>query len=157
MELPKRIGRYEIIEVIGQGWMRVVYKARDPEFDRLVALKVWRLLEGAPAARERWFREMKRYGLLAHPNLVVPYDMGECDGMTYLATELLDGEALDSVIRAGTRLSLLQRIAIIQQISSGLQFVHDHDIVHRDVKPANIFLSKDGTAKLVELTPTLMN
>ncbi|HEY4932866.1 MAG TPA: serine/threonine-protein kinase [Terriglobales bacterium] len=154
MELPKKIGRYEIIKVIGQG-MRMVYKARDPEFDRLVMLNVWRFWEGKPAAHERWFREMKRYGLLTHPNLVVAYDVGECDGMTYLATELLDGEPLVKVIPAGTWLSLLQRIAIIQQISGGLQFVHDHDIVHRDVKPANIFLSKDGTAKLVELTPTL--
>ena len=96
---------------------------------------------------------MRRYASLTHPNLVVAYDVGECDGMTYLATELLDGEPLDKGIRAGTRLSLLQRIAIIQQISGGLQFVHDHDIVHLNVKPANIFLLKDGTARLVGLAP----
>jgi len=154
MVLPKKIGRYEIIEVLGQG-MRMVYKARDPEVDWLVALKVWRFAEGKPAARERWLQEVKRYGLLTHPNLLVAYDVGEWEGMTYLATELHDGEALDSVIRAGTRLTLLQRIALIQQIAGGLQFVHDNDILHRDVKPTNIFLTKDGTAKLLDLTSTL--
>ncbi len=155
MALPKRIGRYEIIDVIAYGGMGVVYKARDPVVDSLVALKVWQLLEGTPEARERWFREVRRYASLTHPNLVVAYDVGECDGMTYLAMELLDGEPLAKVIAAGTRLSLQQRIAIIRQLAGGLQFVHDHDIVHLLVKPANIFVSKDGTAKLIGLTPNL--
>jgi len=157
MTIPKKFGRYEIIEVIARGGMGVIYKARDPIVDRLVALKVWSAFEPVPEARDRWLRELKRYCVLNHAKIVTAYDIGELDGSTYEAMQLLDGESLDAVIKTNRPLTLLQQIDIISQISGALQFAHEHDIVHRDVKPANIILSQYGEAKLVGLAPPVLS
>lgn len=149
MTIPKNFGRYEIIEVLGWSAMGdAVYKARDPLLDRLVALKVWSALEPVPEARRRWFSEMKRSCSICHSHIVAVYEAGELDGSPYLAMELVEGESLDSVIRTGRPLTLLQRLGIISQIAGALQFAHDHGVLHQDVKPGNIILLQDGNAKL---------
>jgi serine/threonine-protein kinase len=95
--------------------------------------------------------KMKRQCSFRHANIVMVYEVGELEGSAYMAMEFLDGEPLDSVIRKGTPLSLLQRIDIVSQVSDALQFVHDHDVVHLEVRPGHVILSRDGKAKLVGL------
>ncbi len=153
MELPRNFRRYEIIDVIAWGGFGVIYKARDPNLDLLVALRVWTGFEGGPETREPWLREPKRHCSFRHPNIVSAYDAGELDGSVYLAMELIAGESLDSLIRNSSPLSLLKQIDIVRQISGALQFAHEQGVIHRDVKPGNILVSKTGTATLVGLTP----
>ena len=144
MSLPAKIGKYEIIEVIGRN-LGIIYQARDSVSGRLVALKIMH-----PDAREHLLNEARLLGMLNHPNIVVAYETGEFDGDPYVALELLDGEMLDSIIRSGRALTLLQKIDIILQISEALQYVHDKGIVHRNVKPGNVMLLRDGKIKLVD-------
>jgi serine/threonine protein kinase len=152
MEIPKKFGRYEIVDLIAiceaPG---IVYKARDPDAERQVMLLVRPVPEGSPEARLRWLGKQKRQCSFRHANIVMVYEVGELEGSAYMAMEFLDGEPLDSVIRKGTPLSLLQRIDIVSQVSDALQFVHDHDVVHLEVRPGHVILSRDGKAKLVGL------
>jgi len=144
MEMPSRIGKYEILDVIGIN-LGIVYKARDTVTGHLVALKVF----GNADLTENLLREVHILGMLRHPNIVVAYEAGEFNRSTYITMEWLDGEPLDSTIRLGTPLTLLQKIDIILQVSGALQCVHDTGIVHRDLKPHNIVLLRDGRVKLV--------
>ncbi len=152
MEKPKKFGRYEIVDVLGiSAAGGIVYKARDPMAERLVTLLVRPVPEGSPEARLRWLGKLKRHCSFRHANIVMFYEVGELEGSAYMATEFVDGEPLDSVIRKGTPLSLLQRIDIIGQVSDALRFVHDHEVVHLEVRPGHVILSRDGKAKLVGL------
>jgi serine/threonine-protein kinase len=151
----ERLGRYELLEELGRGAMGVVYKARDPEIDRLVAVKVLAVAPGldpgaAQQHRERFQREARAAGRLAHPNIVTIHDVGEDQGRTFLVMQLVEGQALDRILRTRRPLPLAEALTIGEQVASALDYAHRHGIIHRDVKPANILLSPEGSVKVTD-------
>jgi len=154
-KLPKKIGRYQILEKIGGGGMGVVYKARDPNIGRLVALKVIKLSldngsEESKEIRERFRREAATAGVLQHNNIVTVYDAGDDKGTPYLAMEYVEGETLDRLAEPGETLPIEKVNSIIRQVAEGLDYAHQKGVVHRDIKPANILVTKDGAAKIMD-------
>ncbi|MGA8032248.1 MAG: serine/threonine-protein kinase, partial [Casimicrobiaceae bacterium] len=149
-----RIGKYEIRREIGRGAMGVVYEAYDPLIKRLVALKTIRpdqlAGEGAEAIVARFRREAQAAGRLNHPNIVAIYDFGEEAGLSYIAMEFVHGRELKTSFEAGERFRLDDIVRIMTQILSALDCSHRQGVIHRDVKPANIFLLDDGTVKVAD-------
>jgi len=150
-EIKKKVGKYEIIEELGRGAMGVVYKARDPFIGRLVALKTISpgLLDN-PELLKRFYREAQAAGGLQHPNIVIIYDLGEADGLPYIAMEFLEGESLEKTIARAPNMPLAQKLSILMQLCRGLDYAHKRGIVHRDIKPGNILALHDGTVKVVD-------
>jgi serine/threonine protein kinase len=151
---PARLAEYfpqlEILELLGQGGMGAVYKARQPGLDRLVALKILPLQAGSdPGFAERFNREARALAKLSHPNIVAVYDFGQTHGLHYLIMEYVDGPNLRQIERAN-KLSTRQALQIIPQICAALQFAHDEGVVHRDVKPENVLLDKRGRVKIAD-------
>jgi len=148
---PTKLGKYEIVEVIGRGGMGVVYKATDPEIGRLVGIKMMTsAVISDPDLLKRFYREAQSSGRLQHPNIVTIYDLGVHEGTPYLVMEFLEGESLDANIRARRPMSLEDKLNIGIQLCEGLAYAHERNIVHRDVKPGNVMLLKDGTVKIVD-------
>ncbi len=146
------IGRFEIIEEIGRGGMGIVYRARQTALGRQVAIKV---LPPQLAAREgnsveRFFREARAAAKLTHPNIVTIHDVGQQDDFYYIVMEEVKGRPLHVMLRESGRLSVKQAAAILTQVASALDYAHSQGVIHRDVKPANILVRDDGTAKLVD-------
>ena len=149
---PKKIGKYDVVDVIGRGGMGVVYKAIDRALDRFVAIKmVTSADEEHGDLLKRFYREAQFTAKLRHQNIVTVYDLGEFSGKPYLVMEYLSGRSLD-VMLAGPPMSLEQKIHCIWQVCNGLQYAHTRQpsIIHRDIKPANIVIGEDGTAKLID-------
>jgi TolA-binding protein len=148
---PSKIGKYDVIEVLGRGGMGVVYKATDPHLNRLVAIK---MMTGAfsdnPDLLKRFYREAQSTANLQHPNIVTVYDLGDLEGSPYLVMEYLEGETLDAVINSGRALTLLAKINFICDVCQGLAYAHHTGIVHRDIKPGNIMVLKSGGIKIVD-------
>ncbi len=149
----QRLGRYEIVGEIARGAMGVVYKARDPLIDRMVAIKTVDLGQSnaeTEAFERRFFREAKSAGRLNHPNVVTIHDVGKSDELAYIAMEYLDGSSLRDVLDSGMVLPP-QRIAdIVAEIAEGLAFAHRAGVVHRDVKPANVMVLSSGAIKITD-------
>jgi tetratricopeptide (TPR) repeat protein/predicted Ser/Thr protein kinase len=141
---PQSIGRYVVRERLGQGGMGVLYLALDPAIDRLVAVKL--LGVQGPELRERFVREAGLAGRLQHPNIVTVYDVGAHEGQPFIAMEYIPGETLGELIQRRATLSLRRRLELIVEACQGLAFAHRHGIVHRDVKPANLMVSRDSGA-----------
>ncbi len=140
----------EIIEIIGFGGMGVVYKARQPQLDRWVALKVLpQTLASDPAFAERFQREAKFLARLNHPNIVAVYDFGQSAGYCFLLLEYVDGVNLRQAMQAG-RFSSREALAIVPKICEALQFAHEKGVLHRDIKPENILLDSQGRVKLAD-------
>jgi serine/threonine-protein kinase len=141
----EKIGRYEIVEERGRGAMGAVYLARDPAMDRIVALKTIHsvALTGPQADefRERFYREARSAGGLAHPGIVTVFDVGEQDGVPYLVMEYIEGRTLNDAAKKGERFTFERACEIGQQIAEALGYAHKHGVVHRDIKPANILLT----------------
>ena len=149
--LPSKIGKYQVLEVLGQGGMGTVYKGVDPLIGRLVAIKVIVADDiDNPELLKRFYREAKAVGNLQHPNIVIVYDLGEENKNPYLVMEYLDGEPLNKIIASRRELSLLQKLGIITKVCDALSYAHQRDVVHRDVKPANVLLLKNGQVKLLD-------
>jgi predicted Ser/Thr protein kinase len=149
--MVEKIGKYEVIEVIGRGGMGMIFKARDPVLERAVALKVISSLEITPDIRARFFREARACARLrGHPNIVTIYDMGEDDGRLFIVMELLEGEELRQLMARRAPLSLADKLDIVRQICDGLHHAHEKGVVHRDIKPANIFLLRTGQVKILD-------
>ena len=153
--IPKKIGKYELIEQLGQGGMGIVYKARDPFLNRVVAIKMLAIGFGDnPEFQKRFYHEAVATATLNHPNIVTIYDLGDHEGRPYLVMEYIEGRTLDSVI--SRRQSLLQApelaiaLGFVIDVCSGLDYGHRRGVVHRDIKPSNIMLMKNGTAKIVD-------
>jgi eukaryotic-like serine/threonine-protein kinase len=147
----KKIGRYRIIGELGRGAMGVVYKAEDPNLDRIVALKTIGLenAEGRAEYRKRFMLEAKAAGKLSHANIVTVYDFGEVDGLAYMAMELIEGTDLRKRVQQGA-IAPVEAVEIASQVAEGLAFAHQRGIVHRDIKPANIMLPERGPAKITD-------
>ena len=148
---PTKIGKYDVIEVIGRGGMGVVYEANDPLLNRRVAIK---MMTGGfadkPDLLKRFFREAQSTGSLQHPNIVTVFELGDHAGNPYLVMEFLEGESLDAIISSRRPLTILEKIQPIIAVCHGLSHAHRRGIVHRDIKPANIMVSKDGVVKIVD-------
>jgi hypothetical protein len=150
-----KAGRYEIIGELGRGAMGVVYKATDPVIGRAVAVKTIKLSEEGtgltrPELLTRFQTEARAAGLLTHPNIVVVYDAGEEDGLYYITMELVEGKSLQAHLDGGFAFALPRVLRIMEQTCSALQFAHERNVVHRDVKPANIMLTGDDTVKVTD-------
>jgi serine/threonine-protein kinase len=139
-----RLGKFEIVRLLAQGSMGEVYVGRDPIIGREVAIKVIHTVAGmGPEARERFAKEARAAGVLNHPNIVTVHEMGEEQGVLYLAMELVKGEDLATLIRAGT-LTPRDTLEVLAQVCDGLAVAHRHQILHRDIKPSNIRVVWDG-------------
>jgi predicted Ser/Thr protein kinase len=148
---PETIGKYRIVEPIGRGGMGMIFKARDPVLDRLVAVKVISLeVEVSDDLRARFFREAKACAKLNHPNIVTVHDMGEDAGRLFIVMELLQGEELRQIIKASTPLALEDKLSLIRQVCRGLHYAHQQGVVHRDMKPANIFVLSSRQVKILD-------
>ena len=151
----KKIGRYEIEKTLGRGAMGVVYLARDPIIDRPVALKTLRVdldAEHSEEFRERFVREARAAGRLNHPGIVTVHDVGEDPetGLMYIAMEHVEGRDLKQILAAGEVLRASEVARIVADVAVALDYAHSLGVVHRDVKPANIILTADGTAKITD-------
>jgi hypothetical protein len=150
MGLPGRIGRYAILGELGQGAMGTVYRARDETLERDVAIKVMSRGLADAGARARFLREAKAAAKLHHPNIVVIYELGEHAGAPFMVLELLEGVDLQRGIEAGIRPDPRATLPVVLQLLAGLGHAHEHGIVHRDVKPSNVFLPLGGPAKIMD-------
>ncbi len=140
----------EILELIGQGGMGAVYKARQPKLDRIVALKILPMrLARESSFAERFEREGKLLARLNHPNIVGVYDFGQTDGLYYLIMEYVDGVNLRQAF-ASSRFTPQQALSVIPKICEALQFAHDEGVLHRDIKPENILLDTKGRVKIAD-------
>src|SRR5271157_2893928 len=146
-----KIGKYDVIDIIGRGGMGVVYQAKDPYLDRLVAIKMMNVDVNENADfLERFYREAKSTASLRHPNIVTVYDLGEYQNRPFLVMEYLEGHSLDALLRAHRPMTLLEKINIIVEVCQGLAYAHQRGIIHRDIKPGNIMVLNDGGVKLVD-------
>lgn len=146
-----RIGKYEVLEIIGRGGMGLVYRAFDRQLSREVAIKT--VTEGFAGDQEmlaRFYREAAKTGALKHSNIVIVYDLGEQDGFPYIVMEYLSGEPLDKLIRSQRPVSMAFKLKVIEQVSNALGYAHRNDVIHRDVKPGNVIVQPDGVAKLLD-------
>ncbi len=131
--------------------MGVVFKARDPLIGRLIALKtITTFAAEDPAMVERFWREAKAAGALQHANIVTIHDVGEADGVPFIAMEYLEGESLAGLISRGAPLSLTEKVGYLVQTCRALQYAHRRSVIHRDIKPANIVLTVEGVIKVVD-------
>lgn len=148
-----QLGRYNIIGELGQGAMGTVYKAVDPLIDRIVAIKTINLslaLDEKDEYESRFYQEAKAAGRLSHPNIVTIYDVGKSDEIAYIAMEFLQGRELRDILNDGKRMPVEQVINIVAQVAQGLAYAHEYGIVHRDVKPSNIMIVRDGHVKITD-------
>jgi len=147
----KQLGKYEMLERLGAGSMGVIYRGRDTVLDREVAIKtIVATAIADPELKERFYREARACAKLQHPNIVTVYDFGEQDGVAYIAMELLAGTDLKKIVSEKHEVKLSQKLDIIAQVCEGLHHAHTHGIVHRDVKPSNVFVTKDGRPKVLD-------
>ena len=148
------LGRYEILQELGQGAMGTVYLGRDPNINREVAIKTVNYADIAVDelndVKARFFREAEAAGKLSHPNIVTIYDMGEDHDMAYIAMELLKGKELTHYSQKANLLPLKRVIKIIGAVADALGYAHSQEVVHRDIKPANIILMDDDLVKVAD-------
>ena len=148
-----RLGRYELLGELGRGAMGVVFRARDPIIDRVVALKTidpGRSGAAHASFAERFFQEARSAGRLNHPNIVTIYDAGEAGGQAYIAMEYLEGTSLRQTLDEEAPLPVQRAVEIAGQVARGLAYAHEHGVVHRDIKPANIIVLRNRRPKITD-------
>ncbi len=149
-EIAQHFPQLEIIELLGQGGMGAVYKARQTLLDRTVALKILPPETGTdPSFAERFTREARAMARLAHPHIVIVFEFGEVEGLYYLIMEYVDGVNLREAIQA-RQVTPVEALAVVPQICDALQYAHEEGIVHRDIKPENVLLDKKGRVKIAD-------
>ncbi len=149
---PERrmLGKYELLEQLGAGTCGTVYKARDPELDRLVAVKVPRAGSlGSTGQEDRFLREARSVAQLRHPGIVTVHDVGQADGVPYLVSEYVEGVTLADRLTAG-RLTFREAAELVAALADALAYAHAQGVVHRDVKPANVMLDFEGRPRLMD-------
>jgi serine/threonine protein kinase len=144
-----RIGKYTVEAELGRGGFGRVYRAYDPDVKRQVAIKVL-IAESDPDLLRRFKVEVGTTGNLRHKNIVTLYESGEESGVPYLVMELLEGQPLETVIKGQMPLPLLDKVRIMTQVGHGLAYAHSQGVIHRDVKPGNIMLLRDGSIKIMD-------
>src|SRR5215203_4348345 len=146
--LGKELGSYKIEKLLGAGGMGEVYLARDKKLDRLVALKIlpWHFVANGDRLT-RFQREARALSSLNHPNLITVYEVGEAEGLHFIATEFVEGQTLSSMRE---RLGLRELLAIVAQVAEAVSAAHQSGIVHRDIKPENVMVRLDGYAKVLD-------
>lgn len=143
--------RYEILQLLGEGGMGAVYKAKDRELNRLVALKVIRpSLAGSQAIIDRFKQELVLAHQVTHRNVVRIYDLGEAEGMKFITMEYIDGENLHALIRERTKVSPEEAVQIMEQVCLALDAAHNVGVIHRDLKPQNIMKDKQGRVVVMD-------
>ncbi len=148
--IGKTISHYKILEKIGEGGMGVVYKAEDTKLKRIVALKFLHPdLVRDTEAKERFVQEAQAAAALDHPNIYTVHEINESDGQTFIAMAFVEGQSLKDKIKTG-QLELDEALDLTSQVAEGLHAAHKKGITHRDVKPANIVLTKEGLAKIMD-------
>jgi eukaryotic-like serine/threonine-protein kinase len=160
----ERFGRYEILAELGRGAMGVVYKARDPKINRVVAVKTFLLAnqstEDEQEYRERFFREAEAAGRLSHPGIVTIFDVGEEPGThaPYIVMEFVSGQSLDKLLsQQDHKLSLDRALQLTHELAEALDCAHGQGVVHRDLKPSNILITEDGHAKIADFGVAKLN
>ena len=161
----ERFGRYEILAELGRGAMGIVYKARDPKINRVVAVKTISLAGQPPEEvkeyRERFFREAEAAGRLSHPGIVTVFDVGEEPEThaPYIVMEYVPGQTLDKLLlsREDHKLPAEQALQLALEVAEALDCAHGQGVVHRDIKPANILLTKEGDAKIADFGVAKLN
>ncbi|MFO7980843.1 MAG: serine/threonine-protein kinase [Candidatus Aminicenantes bacterium] len=151
----KKIGKYEILDTIGKGAMGVVYKALDPDINRVVAIKAIRFdVISEESDREeimkRFIREAQSAGKLIHPNIVTIYDVVRSKNMTYIVMQYIEGYSLQKPISSGEKIPTEKAVRLMTQICDALGYAHQKGIIHRDIKPANILIDKEENPYLVD-------
>ena len=150
------LGRYELLKELGRGAMGVVYLGKDAKIGRQVAIKTMALAdefdgETLKNAHDRFFREAETAGRLSHTNIVTIYDVGEDQGLAYIAMDFVAGESLQKYTSPGELLPLNEAVAVVIKIAEALDYAHKHNVVHRDIKPANIMYDRaSGRVKITD-------
>ena len=165
MENPevKRFGRYEVVAELGRGAMGVVYKARDPQIDRMVAVKTVSLWGQQPDEekefRLRFMHEAQAAGRLHHPGIVAIFDVGENpeNHDPYIVLEYVDGEPLNRILAREKKLSPAKALQLTEEIAEALDYAHGQGVTHRDIKPGNILVTQDGHAKISDFGIAKLN
>ncbi|MGH8697713.1 MAG: protein kinase domain-containing protein, partial [Burkholderiales bacterium] len=155
MTQPQRLGKYELVEVLGKGAMGVVYKAFDPDIHRTVAIKTIRkeLIDDDDRAgmlMARFKNEARAAGRLSHPGIVAVYDYGESSSVTYIAMEFVQGASLREYFNRGTRFAERDSVSIMVQVLDALHHAHEQGVWHRDIKPANLIIMNSGRIKVAD-------
>lgn len=150
-EQVKTIGKYRVLEELGKGGGGVVYRAIDPVLDREVAIKT-QIVDAVRKEEsiQRFLREARLIASLKHRNIITLYELGKESDRVYIVMELLRGEDLCSRLRSGRPLSLEQKLNIVSEVGRGLAHAHGRGVIHRDVKPRNVFLTEQGEVKLLD-------
>ena len=147
----KRIGKYVVQEVLGRGGMGVVYRALDNQLGREVAIKtLTRGVADDPDMLARFYEEGRKTARLKHTHIVTVYDLGDDNGIPYIVMERVEGSSLEKLIRDESPLTMMDRLRIVAEICEALGYAHSNNVIHRDVKPANILVQPDGNAKLLD-------
>src|SRR5579863_1098556 len=165
METPetKRFGRYEIVGELGRGAMGVVYKARDPQIDRVVAIKTVSLWGQEPEEeaefRMRFMNEAQAAGRLHHSGIVSIFDLGESpeNHDPYIVLEYVSGESLSRILAREKKLTLGRALKLAEEIADALDYAHAQGVIHRDIKPANILVTQEGRAKIADFGIAKLN
>ena len=149
---PEKIGRYQVIERVGRGGMGVLFRGVDPVLDREVAIKLMLVdfTNDAEDMRPRFYREARAAAKLQHPNIVTVFEFAEENGTPYIVMEFLRGVSLAARMTSPPPLTLDDKLNIIAQLANALSYAHEQGVVHRDVKPANVFILPDGSVKLLD-------
>jgi serine/threonine-protein kinase len=149
----RSVGRYVLVEEIGRGSMGTVYRATDPLIERTVAIKTVQLAkldDGSLEPRMRFLREAKAAGRLSHPGIVAVYDVGELEDAAFIVMEFVEGRSLKEVLESGKAVPLATAAEIVRQAAEALAAAHRSGVIHRDVKPGNVMLTRAGTVKITD-------
>ncbi len=151
----EKIGKYEIIGILGKGAMGIVYKAKDPDISREVAIKTIRFdLISEESEKEdlmkRFIREAQAAGKLQHPHIITVYDVGREEDLTYIVMQYIEGQSLQAKIAAHEEYSIGDIITMMNNLCSALDYAHENGVIHRDIKPANILIDEQGKPFLVD-------
>ena len=149
-DIPTKIGIFEVLRQIGSGGMGAVYLGRDPELDRQVAIKVIREEVHDQEVLDRFFREARAAAALRHANIITVYASGQENHRPYIAMEYIEGESFADIIKQRKNLPLTEKVSYLEQVCAGLAFAHKAGIVHRDVKPANIMIDREGVVRILD-------